>query len=50
MLYHRFPDRLGYIAEQLGDTEETVVGCYAWVHKEKAMAEAQRLVCDLIET
>jgi hypothetical protein len=45
LLYHRYPDRLAYIAEQLGDTERTVIECYAWVHNEKAMAEGQRLVC-----
>lgn len=50
MLYHRYPDRLSYIAEQLGDTETTVIESYAWVHKEMAMTEGQRLVCELIET
>jgi hypothetical protein len=50
MLYHRYPHRLAHIAQQLGDTEATVVGSYAWVHQEKAMEEGQQLVCDLIET
>jgi hypothetical protein len=50
LLYHRHPDRLAWIAEQLGDTERMVVDCYAWVHKEKAMAEGQRLIEELIET
>ena len=48
LLYHNYPDRLGWIARRLGDTEATVVLCYAWVHQEKAMAEGQNLISDLI--
>ena len=48
LLYHNYPDRIGWIARRLGDTEATVVLCYAWVHKEKAMAEGQNLISDMI--
>ncbi len=50
LLYHRYPHRLANIAQQLGDEEKTVIEFYAWVHKQKAMAEGQLLVADLIET
>ena len=50
LLYHRFPDRIGWIARRLGDTEATVVTHYAWVHNKKVMAEGQKLVVELIES
>ncbi|WP_372922018.1 hypothetical protein, partial [Roseovarius sp.] len=50
LLYHRHPERLGWIAVRLGDTHDTVIRYYAWVHAEKAMAEGQRLIAELIET
>lgn len=49
LLYHRYPERIGWIAVRLGDTQETVLRHYAWVHSEKAMAEGQRLISNLIE-
>jgi len=49
LLYHAHPDRLGWIAQRLGDTEEVVLRSYAWVHKEKAMAEGQQMIVDLID-
>lgn len=48
LLYHNYPHRIGWIARRLGDTEATVVLCYAWVHIQKAMVEGQNLVSDLI--
>ena len=50
LLYHRYPERIGWIAVRLGDTQDTVLRHYAWVHAAKAMAEGQRLISDLIET
>jgi hypothetical protein len=50
LLYHRYPERIGWIAVRLGDTEETVLRHYAWVHAAKAMADGQRLITDMIET
>jgi hypothetical protein len=50
LLYHRHPDRLGWIAVRLGDTTDTVLRNYAWVHTEIAMAEGQQLIADLIDT
>ena len=50
LLYHKYPDRLPWIARRLGDTEATVVQDYAWVHNKKVMAEGQKLIVDLIET
>ncbi|WP_295046784.1 hypothetical protein [uncultured Paracoccus sp.] len=49
LLYHRYPDRIGKIAVRLGDTQDTVLRHYAWVHMEKAMAEGQQLIADLID-
>lgn len=49
LLYHRHPGKIRWIAERLGDTEETVVQCYAWVHAELAMAEGQRMLSDLVD-
>lgn len=49
LLYHRYPERIGWIAVRLGDTQETVIRHYAWVHAEQAMAEGQRLVTEMIE-
>ena len=50
LLYHRYPERIGWIAVRLGDTQETVIRHYAWVHTEKAMAEGQRLISEMIDT
>ena len=50
LLYHRHPSRIGWIAVRLGDKQDTVLRHYAWVHAEKAMAEGQRLIAELIET
>ncbi|MDW3118008.1 hypothetical protein [Roseovarius sp.] len=50
LLYHRYPERIGWIAVRLGDTQDTVIRHYAWVHAEKAMAEGQRLISEMIET
>jgi hypothetical protein len=50
LLYHRYPERIGWIAVRLGDTQETVIRHYAWVHEEKAMAEGQRLISEMIKT
>jgi hypothetical protein len=35
---------------RLGDTTDTVLRNYAWVHTEIAMAEGQQLIADLIDT
>jgi hypothetical protein len=35
---------------RLGDTQDTVIRYYAWVHEEKAMAEGQRLISEMIGT
>ncbi|MBY6157464.1 hypothetical protein [Pseudooceanicola nitratireducens] len=50
LLYHRHPERIGWIAVRLGDTQETVLRYYAWVHTEKAMAEGQQLIADIINS
>lgn len=49
LLYHEHPEHLKVIAERLGDKSETVTTFYAWVHKELAMAEGQRLLTGLLE-
>lgn len=49
LLYHNYPERIGWIAVRLGDTEETVVEHYAWVHAELAMAAGQHLITNMIE-
>lgn len=49
LLYHRYPERIGWIATRLGDTQATVLENYAWVHKAKEMAAGQDMIVDLIE-
>lgn len=48
LLYHARPDLLQTIARRLGDTETTVVRCYAWVHHEIQMERGQDALDSLI--
>lgn len=50
LLYHRHPDRIGWIARRLGDKDDTVLRYYAWVHNDLVMAEGQRLIAGLIQS
>ncbi len=49
LLYHAHPEHLDTIAQRLGNTRRTVLKHYAWVHKERAMAEGQKLLVSMIE-
>lgn len=48
VLYFGFPDRIDVIAERLGDTIETVVKSYAWVHSEIVARQGQQMLVDMI--
>ncbi len=49
LLYYAHPEHLDTIAQRLGNTRRTVLKHYAWVHKERAMAEGQKLLVAMIE-
>ena len=48
LLYHEYPERIDMIAKRLGDTVETVVRFYAWIHNEMLMREGQIALVALI--
>lgn len=48
LLIHEYPERLDMIAKRLGDTIETVVRYYAWIHNELLMREGQKALVAMI--
>ncbi|WP_138924245.1 helix-turn-helix transcriptional regulator [Sulfitobacter sp. BSw21498] len=48
LLYHEYPERIDMIAKRLGDTVETVVRFYAWIHNEMLMREGQKALVALL--
>lgn len=49
LLYHAHPEHLDTIAQRLGNTPNTVLKHYAWIHEELSMIEGQKLLTDLIQ-
>lgn len=48
LLYYHFPDQIEAIAARLGDTVETVLRYYAWIHQEKLMRKGQSMLISTI--
>lgn len=48
LLYFYFPDQIETIAIRLGDTIDTTLRYYAWVHEEKLMQKGQENLVSLI--
>ncbi|OWY06301.1 hypothetical protein [Thioclava sp. IC9] len=48
LLYFLFPDQIETIAARLGDTVDTVLRYYAWIHQEKLMRKGQSMLVSTI--
>lgn len=48
LLYYLFPDQIETIAARLGDTVDTVLQYYAWIHQENLMRRGQSMLVSTI--